>query len=326
MPSQRILKVGTRDSPLAMQQTQHVIHLLLQEKAFADVQFEIVALKALGDLHLKDSLSDLGLQTGNYGVFVKELGQGLLRGEIDFAVHSLKDMPSCLPEGLEVRPFSLREDVRDAFIAADGVTHFQDLPPSSVVGTSAVRRVAQLKKMRPDLVYQNIRGNVQTRFRKLEEEGYDATILAVAGLNRLGLAEKITHVFCPERELIPAVGQGVLGLEFHREHPFAKQLSKVKRNDALDACVFAERELMRLLEGGCQLPLGAYAKPEQNKTGFTFFVQLLNAEASLEVYRQVEFRTFNQTEIQKDIESLVEDMLRSGAQAIRNSLHIVFER
>ena len=315
-----VLKVGTRDSPLAMQQTQQVIHLLLQEKAFAGVQFEIVALKALGDLHLKDSLVHLGRQSGTYGVFVKELEQALLRGTIDFAVHSLKDMPSCLPEGLMLRPFAFREDVRDAFISADGVTHFQDLPPSSVVGTSAVRRVAQLKKMRPDLVYQNIRGNVQTRFRKLEEEGYDATILAVAGLNRLGLAEKITHTFCPERELVPAVGQGVLGLEFLVAHPFAQSLATIKGDKALEACIFAERELMRLLEGGCQLPLGAYAKPYQNQEGFTFFVQLLNVEASLEVFRQVEFRTFSQTKIQTDIELLVEDLLRSGAQAIRKSL------
>jgi hydroxymethylbilane synthase len=317
--TQRILRVGTRDSPLAMQQTQHVIELLSQEKAFDGVHFEIVALKALGDLNLTDSLSSLGAQSGTYGVFVKELEQGLLRGDIDFAVHSLKDMPSLLPEGLKVIPFGEREDVRDAFISADGVTPFQDLPAGSVVGTSAVRRVAQLKKMRPDLVYQNIRGNVQTRFRKLAEEPYDATILAVAGLNRLSLTDKITHTFCPEAELIPAVGQGVVGVEFHVENDFATLISSVAVDDALNACVFAERELMRLLEGGCQLPLGAYAKPYTNEIGFTLFVQLLQADASLEVSRKLELGTFDQAEIQKAIAGLVEDILVSGGQAIRDS-------
>ncbi len=318
--TQRILKVGTRDSPLAMQQTQQVIELLSQEKAFDGVRFEIVALKALGDLNLTDSLSSLGSQAGQYGVFVKELEQGLLRGDIDCAVHSLKDMPSLLPEGLKVMPFGEREDVRDAFISADGVTPFHDLPAGSVIGTSAVRRVAQLKKMRPDLVYQNIRGNVQTRFRKLAEEPYDATILAVAGLNRLSLSDKITHTFCPEGELIPAVGQGVVGVEFHIENDFASLISSVAVDEALNACVFAERELMRLLEGGCQLPLGAYAKPYTNDIGFTLFVQLLQADATLEVSRRLELATFDQAEIQKAIAGLVEDILASGGQAIRESL------
>jgi hydroxymethylbilane synthase len=315
--TQRILRVGTRDSPLAMQQTQQVIELLSQEKAFDGVSFEIVALKALGDLNLTDSLSSLGTQSGQYGVFVKELEQGLLRGDIDCAVHSLKDMPSLLPEGLKVVPFGEREDVRDAFISADGVTSFKDLPAGSVVGTSAVRRVAQLKKMRPDLVYQNIRGNVQTRFRKLAEEPYDATILAVAGLNRLGMSDRITHSFCPEAELIPAVGQGVVGVEFHVKNDFATLISSVAVDDALNACVFAERELMRLLEGGCQLPLGAYAKPYTNDIGFTLFVQLLQADASLEVSRRLECPTFEVKRIQEAMHHLVDDILASGGQAIR---------
>ena len=316
----RILKVGTRDSPLAMQQTRHVIDLLSQEEAFDGVHFEIVALKALGDLNLKDSLSSLGTKTGQYGVFVKELEQGLLRGDIDFAVHSLKDMPSLLPEGLKVIPFGEREDVRDAFISADGVTSFQNLPAGSVIGTSAVRRVAQLKKMRPDLVYQNIRGNVQTRFRKLTEEPYDATILAVAGLKRLGLMDKITQSFCPETELIPAVGQGVLGLEFHVNHIFSSLISRVALDESLEACVFAERELMRRLEGGCQLPLGCYAKPLEGETGLTLFVQLLNADASLEVFRRLKLSTFNQAEIAMQIHALVEDILANGGNLIREQL------
>jgi hydroxymethylbilane synthase len=321
------LKVGTRDSPLAMAQTTSVIEALEKMPAFQGIQFEIVPLKAIGDLKLETTLSQLSRdeahQTGSpikqYGIFVKELEHHLLEASIDLAVHSLKDMPSQLPDGLSVIPFGKREAIEDAFISADGQTSFYDLPQGAIVGSSSVRRVAQLKRLRPDLNYHNIRGNVQTRLQKLESGAYQGTLLAVAGLNRLGLNHCITHRFCPETALVPAVGQGVIGLEFREHHQLATVFKDLRDlNPDLNLCVRFERQVMRELEGGCQLPLGCYAKIQTE--GLHYFLHLLHPEATLEVRRQgvIAHRDFDK--MPDVIHSLVHDVLRQGGSDILEAL------
>jgi hydroxymethylbilane synthase len=323
--TREVLKVGTRDSPLALLQTQHVIHILQKNPLFQGIRFEEVALKSLGDLNLTDPLSQVGRPHAQYGVFVKELEEHLLSGTIDLAVHSLKDMPSQIPEGLQLLPFGEREAVEDAFIAANGHSTFWDLPAGAVVGSSALRRVAQLKRLRGDLQYRNIRGNVQTRFHKLETDEYDATLLAVAGLNRLGLSQRITHRFCPETELIPAVGQGMLGLEFHQNSPFFPYFNGLKEKNLATTAIQAEREILRLLEGGCQLPLGCYAKPLVEATGIEVFLDLLSPDARLRVRRHWRLIQHQDYEDEPSLHAVlgkgVEDVLDAGGRTIKALLY-----
>lgn len=321
------LKIGTRDSPLAMAQTHSVLEALKGLPTFEGVDFEVCPLKAVGDLKLESTLSQLSIEEATqagtsqkqYGVFVKELEHHLLAGSIDFAVHSLKDMPSQLPEGLCVIPFGEREAIEDAFISADGQTSFYDLPQGAIVGSSSLRRVAQLKRLRPDLNYHNIRGNVQTRLKKLESGAYQGTLLAVAGLNRLGLKHLITHRFCPETALVPAVGQGVIGLEFRETHPLANVFKALgEANPDLNICVCFERQVMRELEGGCQLPLGCYAKIDEQ--GLHYFVHLLHPDATLEVRRQGVMARNAFEEIPDFISTLVQDVCHNGGTDILQAL------
>ena len=207
-----------------------------------------------GDQILDQSLSKIG----GKGLFIKELEQALEDGRADIAVHSMKDMPMNVPEGFKLAAITEREDPRDAFVS-NQYTSLQELPEGSIVGTSSLRRESQLRAQFPHLKVQPLRGNVQTRLRKLDEGQYAAIILAAAGLKRLGLSDRITALLDPEQSL-PAVGQGALGIECRADRDDLVQLLQPLHHIKTAYCVEAERSMSRVLGGSCQVPLGAFAE------------------------------------------------------------------
>lgn len=247
------LRLGSRESPLALTQTELVRAALLSH--WPHLKLEIKTFKTQGDKILDKALS----KAGDKGLFVKELESALLTDEIDLAVHSMKDMPGDLPDGLALVSVLEREDPRDVLLSREGIT-FADLPPDSVIGTSSLRREAQLRRLRPDLRYEVIRGNLQTRARKLDEGQYDAIVLAAAGVRRLGWEERITQTFDPWEETVPAVAQGILGVEFRANDNRLAAYLQPLRIHAVEIARKAERALLAGLAGGCQLPLGAYCR------------------------------------------------------------------
>jgi hydroxymethylbilane synthase len=250
--------VGTRQSALALTQTGQTVEKLkaLAAAAGLDDTFEWKTIVTRGDRILDVTLS----KVGGKGLFVKEIEQALLDGEIDLAVHSMKDMPFELPEGLIIGAVPEREDPRDGLVGRTAA-RFEDLPPGARVGTSSLRRAAQLKAARPDLRIVSIRGNIDTRLRKLEEEGLDAIVLAAAGLHRMGWGNRITSYLPPELSL-PAVGQGALAIECRADDEEALALLARLNDPSTARAVAAERRLLGLLNGGCQVPIGAYATVE----------------------------------------------------------------
>jgi hydroxymethylbilane synthase len=244
-----ILRIGTRGSRLALAQSEWVKERV--EERHPDIRVELVRIKTKGDKILDSPLSEIG----GKGLFVKEIEDALLRKEVDVAVHSVKDVPTELPDGLEIRVFPRREDPCDAFISVDYET-LKDLPEGSSVGTSSLRRSSQLLHMRPDLDIVPLRGNVDTRLRKLESGDFQAIILASAGLKRLGLSSRINQ-FIPYDDLLPAIGQGALGLEIRKDHKICELLNFLN-HEPTEVAVRAERAFLKELEGGCQVPIAAY--------------------------------------------------------------------
>ncbi|MGC9333887.1 MAG: hydroxymethylbilane synthase [Anaerolineae bacterium] len=251
--TQQKLVVGTRGSALALWQTDHVVEQL--QALNPDLQVEVRTIKTLGDQVRDRALA----QVGSKGLFVKEIEAALLAGEIDLAVHSLKDMPTQLPPALSLGAILERADPRDALVVRGEAAELDQLPEGALVGTSSLRRRAQLLAIRPDLRVQDIRGNVDTRLRKLREGQYDALILAAAGLVRLGHSEAISQLLPVER-MLPAVGQGALCAEVRAADQstsaLVAQLDHLPTHQEADA----ERAFLRRLGGGCQVPIGAYAQ------------------------------------------------------------------
>lgn len=252
----RKIIVGSRQSSLAMTQTEYVIEQLkriCEEEGLA-YEFEIRKILTKGDRILDVTLS----KVGGKGLFVKEIEQAMLDEEIDIAVHSMKDMPAELPEGLVIGAIPVREDPRDCLVSRGNIP-FSELPEGAKVGTSSLRRSAQLRAVRPDLDIAWIRGNIDTRLRKLEEEGFDAIILATAGLKRMGwesrISELLSHDLC-----IPAVGQGALGIECRQDDAEVRHLLSLFNDEETELTVTAERTYLRRLNGGCQVPIGAHAE------------------------------------------------------------------
>jgi hydroxymethylbilane synthase len=245
-----LLRIGSRGSQLALWQSNH-ISALLRERGH-EVEIEII--RTTGD-----KITDVALaQVGTKGMFTKEIEEALLERRVDLAVHSLKDLPTELAPEFEIAAITARENPRDAFLSR----HFDsihDLPQKSRVGTSSLRRQAQLKALRPDLDVFPLRGNVDTRLRKLEEGEYDAIILAVAGLNRLGLTQRIRAIL-PEDIMCPAAGQGALGIEIRAGDAALREQLKFLDDPAARASTTAERALLNELGGGCQVPIGAFAE------------------------------------------------------------------
>ncbi len=252
--SKKKVIVGSRDSVLAMWQTKFVVEQLM---AVTDqYEFEIVSLKTKGDKILDVSLAKIG----DKGLFTKELEVGLLQGEMDFAVHSMKDMPTVLPEGLQISSLLKRHNPADVLIS-EKYDSFAALPQGAKVGTSSLRRKAQLLHARPDLDIHDLRGNLQTRMRKMREENFDGIILAAAGVERLDwhdqITEELSYDIC-----LPAVSQGVIGVETRTDDPEIIALVQLVNDAQTASCVAAERALLKSLEGGCQIPIGAYAQLE----------------------------------------------------------------
>lgn len=245
------LVVGTRGSRLAVMQAEWV-QGRLQELA-PGVTVTLRRIKTSGDMIVDVPLAAIG----GKGLFVKEIEEALLRGEIDLAVHSMKDVPTTLPDGLDILCVPAREDPRDVLISRDALS-LDQLPPRSRVGTSSLRRQAQLLHHRPDLTVQMLRGNLDTRLRKLRSGEYDAIVLAAAGLRRMGWMNEVTEYLPPE-VCLPAIGQGALGLEGRRDDGFLRELMASFEHPPTRTAVTAERALLERLEGGCQVPIAAHA-------------------------------------------------------------------
>jgi hydroxymethylbilane synthase len=243
--------IGTRGSMLALWQAEFVQRELMIRNP--GVEITLKKIKTTGDMILDVPLA----QVGGKGLFVKEIEDAMLKGEIDLAVHSMKDVPTELPAPLHLAVMAKREDPRDAFLSRDYAS-FEKLPKGASIGTSSLRRQCQLMAVRPDIKVEQLRGNLDTRIRKCEEGLFDAVILAAAGIRRMGWAEKIKEYIGAEI-CLPAIGQGAIGIECRKDDEFInKALSSLQDQDTWDA-VTAERAFLGKLEGGCQVPIAAYA-------------------------------------------------------------------
>ncbi|MDP3296898.1 MAG: hydroxymethylbilane synthase [Thermodesulfovibrionia bacterium] len=253
--------IGTRKSKLALWQAEWVKSEI--EKMTPGLKVELNKITTTGDKILDVPLA----KVGGKGLFVKEIEEALLRSEADIAVHSMKDVPTDFPKGLHLAVICKREDPRDAFITrtqntehrTQTIKRFKYLPKGAAIGTSSLRRMCQLLNIRPDLKIMHLRGNLDTRLRKLDEGQFDAVILAAAGVKRLGWAERITELLEPEISL-PAIGQGAIGIECRIDDKFTNKLIEPLNHPETAVCVRAERAFLKKLEGGCQVPIAAYAR------------------------------------------------------------------
>ena len=270
------LVIASRESALAMWQAEHIRDRL--RALYPQTSVEILGMTTRGDQILDVTLSKIG----GKGLFVKELETALEDGSADLAVHSLKDVPMYLPPGFALACIVEREDPRDAYVSNDYAA-LQDLPPGSIVGTSSLRRESQLRANFPHLRIEPLRGNVQTRLRKLDEGQYAAIILAAAGLKRLGLGERIRAILS-SYDSLPAVGQGALGIETRADRADLKALLAPLHHADSATCVLAERAMSRALAGSCQVPLGGFAEMQEGQLRLRGFVatpdgsRLLRAE------------------------------------------------
>lgn len=248
-----VIRIGSRESALAVKQAEIIKEMI--EKEAPGIRAEIIKMKTTGDKILDKSLEKIG----GKGLFVKELDRALAEGRIDLAVHSLKDMPMEEREDLPILAYSRREDPRDVLLLRKGL---EDLPEAPVIGTSSRRRSLQMEALYPKCTFRGIRGNVQTRMYKLETEGYDGTLLAAAGLKRLGMEKEIRRYFSVE-EMIPAAGQGILAVQGRQEETY----DWIARLDCPEsrAAAQAERQFIRTVDGGCTSPCAAHARVEGNE-------------------------------------------------------------
>lgn len=252
----RKIRVGSRESKLAVVQSEMIIQEL--KKLHPQLEIELVTMKTTGDKILDRSLD----QIGGKGLFVKELDRALLDGEIDLAVHCLKDMPMETPKELPILAYSRREDPRDVLVPAKGKENWNG---QGVIGCSSFRRRIQLQKLYPDAEVRGIRGNIQTRLQKLDSGQYDVLVLAAAGIKRLGLEERIERYFSPE-EILPAAGQGILVVQGREE---MRELVKALQPEEMEVIAENERAFVRRLDGGCSSPVAAYGRIQQDELVLT---------------------------------------------------------
>jgi hydroxymethylbilane synthase len=269
--SKKKVVIATRGSRLALWQAEHVRERILSGNPSLDV--ELLKIKTTGDKILDVPLA----KVGGKGLFVKEIEEAMLRGEADLAVHSMKDVPTDLPEGLHLGAILEREDPRDAFIGGTA-SSLTGLKRNATVGTSSLRRSCQLLAVRPDLNIVSLRGNLDTRLKKLDGGQFDAIILAAAGVKRLGYEGRITEVL----SLLPAIGQGAIGIECRAGDAFINGLIGPLNHDETSVCVRAERAFLKKLEGGCQVPIAAHARLEG---GRLFMEGLVGSVDGAEVVR-----------------------------------------
>ena len=305
--------IGTRSSKLALWQAGFVAECLKEEYPGLEVEMKLMTTK--GDKILDAPLAKIG----GKGLFTKELEQEMLEGGIDLAVHSLKDMPTEVPKGLVIAAITKRADPGDAVVSLK-YGHFADLPQGAKVGTSSLRRKAQLLHARPDLNIQDLRGNVNTRLRKLEEENFDAIVLAVAGLTRLGFKDRIAEVM-PRDIMLPAVGQGALAIEARGDDAEILEMLAFLNDEDMVACAKGERAFLAKVEGGCQVPVGVYGSVEQDE------LQLEAVIASLDGARLYRDRlTGNKSEAGELGGELAEKLLAAGGLEIMQELGLLLDR
>jgi hydroxymethylbilane synthase len=268
----KTLKIGTRSSPLALWQAEWV-RARIRER-YPDLPVTLVKIKTTGDKILDVPLA----QVGGKGLFVKEIEEAMLAGEVDIAVHSMKDVPTEFPQGLGLACITKREDPRDALVSCG--LRFADLPEGARIGTSALRRQAQLLALRPDLEMVVIRGNVATRIGKLESEGLDAVILAAAGLKRLGFTDRITE-YLPVKLSLPAIGQGALGIECRLDDGDLLELISFLNDPETQRAVGAERAFLLRCEGGCQVPIAAFGEMDGEQLQLTGLISSVNGSRTV---------------------------------------------
>ncbi len=301
------IRIATRESPLALWQANHVKQRIQQLNPA--VQVELLSMKTSGDRFLSAPLS----QAGGKGLFMKELEQCLLNGEADIAVHSMKDVTVAFPEGLHLQTILVREDARDAFISND-YDSIESLPQAAIVGTSSMRRRCQLLKLRPDLQIRDLRGNVGTRLGKLDNAEYDAIILAMAGVKRLGLESRVRQAI-PLDQLIPAIGQGAVGIESRIDNTAVNELLAALNDSHTQQLVEAERIISRRLYGGCQLPLAAHACDKDGMIDFSAVVGRLDGTTML--FEQASGKL---GELQSIAHDVADRLLQRGADKILSEL------
>ncbi|WP_442908700.1 hydroxymethylbilane synthase [Hydrogenovibrio sp. 3SP14C1] len=305
----KTLRIATRKSPLAMWQAEFVKAEL--ERIHDGLTVELLPMSTKGDKILDVPLAKIG----GKGLFTKELEDRMLAGEADIAVHSMKDVPMVLPEGFALGAILERHEPTDAFVS-NHYAHFEELPQGAVLGTSSLRRKAQLMAARPDLIVKDLRGNVGTRLGKLDAGQYDAIVLATSGLKRLELDERIRHELSPET-CLPAVSQGTLGIEYFEKDQEVLELIKVLNHRDTEIRTLAERAMNHRLEGGCQVPIGVYAELEKDDQ--IYVRGLVGALDGSEILRS-ETRG-----LQKDAEKLgvyvAEQLLEQGAGEILKEVY-----
>ena len=306
------LVVGTRSSQLALWQADFVIGELA--KKYPELVVEKRLMTTKGDKILNAPLAKIG----GKGLFTKELETAMLEGEIDIAVHSLKDMPVVVPEGLVITAITQRADPGDAFVSSK-YESFQQLPAGAKVGTSSLRRKAQLLHARPDLQIEDLRGNVNTRLRKMEEENFDGIILACAGLKRLGFGDKIRQVL-PQTMCLPAVGQGALAIECRQADKETRELLEFLNDRCTRLCTEAERGFLATVEGGCQVPVGVHAVSAEAGIRVEAVIASLDGSTLLRDAQEAEVK--DAQEARAVGVNLAEKLLARGGREILRSIGI----
>jgi hydroxymethylbilane synthase len=275
-----VLRIGSRGSPLALAQAREVKDRLLAAAGLDAERIEIKAIRTTGD-----AIQDRPLaEAGGKGLFTKEIEEALLSGAIDVAVHSAKDLPTVLPAGLILAGFLPREDVRDAFISRKAKS-LRELARGAVVGTASLRRLAMVKRLRPDLEVVTLRGNVETRLRKLDAGAADATLLAVAGLKRLGLLAAATAILEVD-EFLPAVGQGAIAIETRADDGATRELVAAVDDRDTAAALAVERAFLGVLDGSCRTPIGGHARVSSGTLRFRGMIVMPDGSAAFEVLRE----------------------------------------
>lgn len=296
--------IGSRGSELALWQANHVKREL--EKKNKKIEVEIKIIKTKGDKILDVALSKIG----DKGLFTKELEVALLEKSIDLAVHSLKDLQTTLPDGLMLSCVTKRHDVEDVLIARKKKTTIDSLPEGAVVGTGSLRRRSQLLHLRPDIKIEELRGNVPSRIKTFLASKWDAIILARAGVERLGLKQYISS-YIPKDVMLPAVGQGALGIEIHKDNQEVHEILRVLHDEATYAAVIAERTLLKELEGGCQVPIGAYATA--SSSGLWLDAIVGSVDGTITFRKRMRGSKKNPALLGK---KLAKDLLKAGADKI----------
>ncbi len=269
----KVLRIGTRGSPLALWQANWVKEQL--EGRHPELRVELTPIRTKGDKILDVPLA----QVGGKGLFVKEIEEAILREEVDLAVHSMKDVPTQLPDGLIIGAITEREDIRDVLVSRDGLK-LAALPREARIGTSSLRRGAQLKGLRKDFILVSLRGNLDTRLKKLYSQELSAVVVAAAGMHRMGFAGRITEYLAPE-VCLPAIGQGALGLEWRKEDRMVQELAGFLNHPPTALAVRSERSFLKVLEGGCQVPIACWGEVREGRIRLRGMVADLEGERIL---------------------------------------------